>query len=156
MPGRGRPRENVTDKVDVDEVERLAAGGLTDTQVGIALGLSQRTINYYKKNKEFLAAYKKGRERADTKVVESLYKRALGYQYEELHTEIKRNGKKEEKIVKKVIKEIAPDVTACIFYLKNRQKDEWRDVNRQEHELINPTTWMELVKVASKTDKKSN
>ena len=28
---------------------------------------------------------------------------------------------------------VAPDTTACIFWLKNRRRNEWRDVHKHEH-----------------------
>ena len=49
-----------------------------------------------------------------------MLKRALGYEYEE---ETYENGI----LTKKVKKQVAPDTTAQIFWLKNRQVKKWRD-----------------------------
>src|SRR6516225_6395600 len=57
----------------------------------------------------------RGKAPADERVVVSLYQRALGYDH---------NGK-----------HYPPDVTACIFWLKNRAPEEWRD-RREEHHTI--------------------
>ena len=34
---------------------------------------------------------------------------------------------------KEVTEEVAPDTTACIFWLKNRQREHWRD--KTEHDV---------------------
>jgi hypothetical protein len=34
---------------------------------------------------------------------------------------------------------IPPDVTACIFWLKNRRPKEWRDVQNHRHQVVNKT-----------------
>ncbi len=49
-----------------------------------------------------------------------LFKRAIGYEYEEITM---NNGIEN----KRVMKHITPDVTACIFWLKNRKPEKWRD-----------------------------
>jgi hypothetical protein len=43
----------------------------------------------------------------------------------------------DKKLEKKIVRKYyPPDVRACIFFLKNRQSDRWRDVQRHE---VNPT-----------------
>ena len=49
----------------------------------------------------------------------------MGYQYEEEFWGKNHDG--EMVVVKKVLKSQAPDVTAQIFWLKNRNPKEWRD-----------------------------
>ena len=67
---------------------------------------------------------KRGREIADGKVVQSLYKRAIGYEHtsEEIH--VNQQG-----VVTKVPtkKKYAPDTAAASLWLRNRQKTKWRD-----------------------------
>lgn len=49
-------------KIDLAEVERLAASGLTQHQIGAALGISRRTIaRRLTEDEEFADAYEKGR-----------------------------------------------------------------------------------------------
>jgi hypothetical protein len=38
-----------------------------------------------------------------------------------------------EPVYAKYREKMAPDTTACIFWLKNRRKDEWRDKLDHEH-----------------------
>lgn len=72
---------------------------------------------------------KKGKEVVDIEVENALLKRALGYSYEEKKVEVSEEGTK----VTKTIKEVVPDTTAQIFWLKNRRPDRWRDKQDIEH-----------------------
>ena len=65
-------------------------------------------------------ALKKGKEVVDRQVENALLKRALGYTYAEITYE---DGEE----TKRVIKEVVPDTTAQIFWLKNRKPEVWRD-----------------------------
>lgn len=59
-----------------------------------------------------------------------MLKRALGYKYEEVTKELvldPETGEKTLQPVKVVTKEVVPDTTAQIFWLKNRKPEEWRD-----------------------------
>lgn len=109
-------------------VQGWARDGLTDDQIAKNLGICLTTL-YEWKNKyaEFAQAIKKSKEVADREVESSLFKRANGYTYEE----IIYNGDGE--IVKRITKEVQPDVTAQIFWLKNRKPAEWRDKQDIEH-----------------------
>ena len=63
-------------------------------------------------------------------VENALLKRALGYKYKETTKEPVKNqdtGEYELTITKEVTKEVSPDVTAQIYWLKNRKPNEWRD-----------------------------
>ena len=52
--------------IDLNQVERIAGLGLTDTEIGIAIGLSEATINNYKKkHPAFLESLKRGKLVAD-------------------------------------------------------------------------------------------
>jgi len=37
------------------------------------------------------------------------------------------------------LKHVPPDVTACIFWLKNRRAGQWRDVQEQRHMAVTKT-----------------
>jgi hypothetical protein len=122
------------------QAEKLAKLGLTDVEMATFFEVSEKTINTWKKKHiEFASALKKGKTFSDAEIVDRLFKRALGYKFNEVTfekidtkkqlkitsaTEIVSNDLYKKKIVKK---EIPPDVTAIIFWLKNRQKDKWKD-----------------------------
>lgn len=102
-------------------VEGWARDGLTDEQIAKNLGISIKTFYEYKKKYlQFLQALKKGKEIVDYEVENALLKRALGYEYDEVTYE---HGEE----TKRVTKQVAPDTTAQIFWLKNRKPDKWRD-----------------------------
>ena len=102
-------------------LEGWARGGLTDEQIAKNMGIAPSTLyEWKKKSKEFSESLKKGKEVIDFEVENALLKRALGYEYEE---ETYENGI----LTKKVKKHVAPDTTAQIFWLKNRQVKKWRD-----------------------------
>ena len=118
----GRPyfyETNIKDKLIL--VEGWARDGLTNEQIAEKLGIGLSTLyKYQSENMEFMDALKRGKEVVDREVENALFKRAMGYEYEEVTFE----GGKETKTVKK---QVAPDVTAQIFWLKNRKPKEWRD-----------------------------
>lgn len=132
-PGKnkgGRPKEDLADKVDFEQVAKYAKAGLTDEQLGVVLGVDERTITRWKGDLRFASALKKGKTSSDQRVVDSLFSRALGYEFDEVVTEdiIDKDGKVVDDISRKTTrKKILPDVTACIFWLKNRQPLLWRD-----------------------------
>ena len=105
-------------------VESLAELGLTDVEMAKTLGISRSTFSLWKmKHPKFIEVLKAGKEIADQKVVQSLYQRALGYSHPEVHISIDKG-----KVIKtNIIKHYAPDTTACIFWLKNRDSENWRD-----------------------------
>ncbi|MBU0647497.1 hypothetical protein KKC67_03510 [Patescibacteria group bacterium] len=84
--------------IDIKQVEALAGLGLTDVEIGIALGVCEKTLNVYKAKPEFLQALTSGKVKADLRVIQSLYKKAI-------------DG----------------DTISCIFWLKNRRPKQWRD-----------------------------
>lgn len=106
-------------------VTSWARNGLTDLQIAHNLGISEDTFyNYKNKYTEFSEALKKGKEVIDFEVENALLKRALGYKYDEITKELVDGNMVE---TKRVTKEVQPDTTAQIFWLKNRKPKEWRD-----------------------------
>ena len=102
-------------------IQGMARDGLTQQQIANNLGISIDTlIENKKKYSEFNDALKKGKEVIDFEVENALLKRALGYEYEE---ETYENGI----LTKKVKKQVPPDTTAQIFWLKNRKPNNWKD-----------------------------
>lgn len=111
-------------------IEGWARDGLTDEQIAHNIGISRATL-YEWKNKypDISDTLKKGKQVIDRMVENALLKRALGYTYEEVTEEESENGMKR----KVVTKEVVPDTTAQIFWLKNRKPNEWRDKQNIEH-----------------------
>jgi transposase len=117
------------------KLEAWARDGLVDEQIAENMGIHPSTLYEWKKKyPEINEALKKGKEVVDIQVENALLKRAMGYTFEEVikeRTPIRyEDGKPVEwelKVTKKILKEVQPDVTAQIFWLKNRKPVEWRD-----------------------------
>lgn len=139
--GPGKYHEWLT-KEGLLKLEGWARDGLTDEQIAHNIGIVPSTLYEWKmKYSEISEALKKGKEVIDREVENALLKRALGYEYEEITQE--RALKKDIKgtpmtdlhgfpvyemvTTKKVKKEVVPDTTAQIFWLKNRKPEQWRD-----------------------------
>lgn len=105
-----------------EQAYKLSLLGMTDAQMADFFEVNESTINNWKiEYPEFLESIKKGKEIADVEVVMALRKRALGYQYEEVKKEESEQGVRSTVTVKEVV----PDTTAQIFWLRNRQPDKW-------------------------------
>ena len=112
------------------KIEGWARDGLTDDQIAKNIGISTSTLNNWKNSYlEILESLKKGKDVVDRQVENALLKRALGYWYDEITIE---NGIE----TKRVTKEVVPDTTAQIFWLKNRKRESWTD--KQSIELSKP------------------
>lgn len=112
------------------KIEGWARDGLTDEQIAINIGIGYSTLQTWKsKYQDIQDTLKRGKEVVDRQVENALLKRALGYTYEEITYE----GGVE---TKRVVKEVVPDTTAQIFWLKNRKREAWAD--RQNIELSQP------------------
>lgn len=113
------------------QLEAWARNGLTDEQIAHNMGINTATLYRYKKSYcEICNVLKKGKEVIDIQVENALLKRALGYSYTETTSERRLNentGEYEMITTKEVVKEVTPDTTAQIFWLKNRKPDVWRD-----------------------------
>lgn len=118
------------------KLEAWARDGLIDEQIAANIGISRETLYQWKnKYSDISDALKKGKEVVDIQVENALLKRALGYEYTEVTQELCENaesGEMELRVTKKVTKEVVPDTTAQIFWLKNRRPDKWRDKQNME------------------------
>lgn len=113
-------------------IEGWARDGLTNEQIAHNLGINPDTLYKYKKlYPEFSDALKRGKEVVDIEVENALLKKALGYRYIETTKELNNEGSLI--ITKEVTKEVSPDTTAQIFWLKNRKPKSWRDKQEIEH-----------------------
>lgn len=122
---RGRP--SAYNPAYAKQAQKLCQLGATDVELADFFGVTVTTIgNWQRQHADFLAALKMGKDAADARVERSLYHRANGYTFDsekvfQFQGEIVRAKTREH---------VPPDTTACIFWLKNRRRDEWRD--RQE------------------------
>lgn len=129
--GRHGKYEEWLDKDSLLKVQGWARDGLSDEQIAHNIGINKGTLCVWKNRfPEFADAIKKGKEVVDREVENAMLKRALGYEYDEITQEPvtdKDTGVTEMRVTKRVTKQIVPDVTAQIFWLKNRKPEEFRD-----------------------------
>lgn len=123
---RGRPTAFRSEYIDMAYVA-CAEMGAMDTQLAKLFQVSIRTIYQWRRaHPEFSQSLKRGKDKYDSEVVEkALLKRANGFQYSEVTQEPAKAG--EMRVTKRIKKYMPPDVTAQIFWLKNRRPGRWKD-----------------------------
>lgn len=112
-------------------IEGWCRDGLTDIDIAHNIGINPGTLYKWKKaHPEIAAVMKTGKEVADRRVENALYKRAIGFEFNEVKT-VQRivNGKIVADADVTTTKKYVPgDVTAQIIWLKHRKK-EWREAD---------------------------
>jgi hypothetical protein len=104
-PG-GRPTK--FKKHMLEKAKELAAKGKTNREIAEIFEITEQTFyDWLRNNYEFSYALKEGKQEADQMVEAALFKRAIGYTLPD--------------------KQLPPDTTACIFWLKNRKPNEWSE-----------------------------
>jgi len=153
MSNAGRPQENLYDKWIKGKEEVIISAcrnGATIEDLTRIIGCGKTAFHRVKKvYSEFSELLKEGKEEADLKVENALFKRACGFEYEEKTNEVKMNsdGSLGQVIsLKTTTKFIPPDTGAAMAWLKNRQPAKWKD--KHEVEMSNP--FLELMKFAAK------
>ena len=112
-------------------IAELAKRGYTDAQMAKALGVDRATLHRWcKRYPELKEASEDGKEIADDVIVDSLYNRAKGHTIKDKKILKNPDGSVRQEITER---EVSPDTTACIFWLKNRRPKEWRDKHDVEH-----------------------
>lgn len=113
MPAKGTSRFIVTDKI-LARVEAKARKGLSMEQIADVLGINYRTLYKHKKsNREFGEAIKRGQSKGLDTITNALFRAAKG-----------------------------GNITAQIFYLKNRGPDAWKDrtyIDETRHNATKPS-----------------
>lgn len=125
----GRPSQYRAEYAN--QVKKLCRLGATDKELADFFSVTVTTLNTWKiRHREFLASLKEGKSQADAEVADRLYKRACGYS----HPDTKfATFEGEITDTKEFTKHYPPDTIACIFWLKNRRPDLWRDRVGLEH-----------------------
>lgn len=136
----GRPTKY--DPSYVRWAERFARRGFTQAEIAELLEVDVSTLErWLVAYPEFRGALKVGASAADDRVERTLYERATGYKRWVERPVVVKCGKDQERVeIVRVLEELPPDVTAQIFWLKNRDRENWRD--RHDHELTGQVTWV--------------
>lgn len=130
-----------------EQARKLCLLGATDQEIADFFEVEVRTVYRWKGEfEEFCQALKAGKEEADTRVERSLYQQAIGYEQDEV--KIFMPGGADKPVYAPYRAKVAPNVTAAIFWLKNRRSQDWRDKTEQsvtaeviqkvEREIVKP------------------
>lgn len=108
-----------------EQAAKLCRLGATDRELADFFEVREQTItNWKSEHPEFLASLKLAKEESDNRVEQSLYRRALGYSHDAVKILLTKDG---DVYREEYVEHYPPDTTACIFWLKNRRPDQWRD-----------------------------
>lgn len=141
---RGRKNKYLTNiEPNIDLIIGYLNSGHTEASVAERFGVGVSTWQRYKsKYPEFREQIRKAGMNATALVVNSIFKRANGYEYEEIHTEITDNGRQnqrqqssgnQKRVIKKVTKQVPPDTAAAIFIVTNRDPEHWKNQQNIKH-----------------------
>lgn len=130
MAKRGRPNA-YTERIEPrkDEIIEWAKAGATNAEIAEALGIGYSTfMDHVSRNKDFSDSLKQARLSGVPAVKLALYRRALGFEYEETKKYLKVDQKdgKEYRYTEVTVKQALPDVGAIQTFLRNNT-DEFRD-----------------------------
>ncbi len=131
-PHRGPPKK-YDPKTFPRTAKFLAQRGATQAEIADCFGVTTRTLQYWlMQYPELQEAIRVAHEAFDTRVERALAERAIGYS-----VDVEELFVIDKKIVRQTVrKHYPPDVTAAIYWTKNRMPDRWRDVQRHEVNTI--------------------
>jgi hypothetical protein len=96
---------------------------------------------------EFAAAVLAGRTLADADVADRLWRRAIGYS----HAAVRIFSHQGKALEVAYTEHYPPDTAACLFWLKSRQPDRWRE--RIEHDHLAPAEMLASLDAAGERAK---
>lgn len=137
MAKRGRPNSFI-EKIEPRKAEIVAwvKAGATNAEVAEALGVSYSTfMDHCAKNPDFSDSLKQARMSGVPEVKLALYKRAVGFPYEETKISVKPDADGQPtKYIEKIKKYALPDVGAIQTYLRNNTAD-FRDKDKATYDF---------------------
>lgn len=125
--------------------------GATNEELAGFFDVSPRTIdNWIARIPEFAAAVRDGRAAADARVARSLHQRAVGYTITVRRTVLCRG--QERTLAREV--HYPADVRACIFWLRNRRRQDWCDRPRPSSDASEGgDNWWESLGTGERADR---
>jgi hypothetical protein len=118
----------------IRHIQKLAEMGHTDFEIANFFDIAESTFRKWAmENPEISVTLKAGKAVADARVERSLYARAVGYNYEAV--KIFMPAGRSKPVYAPYTEHVPPDVTAGIFWMKNRDPAHWRDSQQMEHVL---------------------
>ena len=129
MDGMGRPTLYKPEYAEL--AHNYCLLGATNDELAGFFNVAPRTVDYWLSvHAEFATAVRNGRAAADAGIARKLYRRADGYDYTAEKIFVYRGEviRADQKV------HIPPDVGACIFWLRNRRRQDWGERARPEPE----------------------
>lgn len=118
----GRPTLFKEEYIDLGR--KFSLLGATDVQMAEFFEVHIDTLMEWKKvHPSFSEALKAGKIQADAEIANRLFWRARGYSHPETHV----SSYQGQVCLTELTRHYPPDTVACIFWLKNRRPDLWRD-----------------------------
>ena len=112
-------------------IRGMALSGSSDKQIAEFLGISPKTFEYWAGHIPLLVgALKDGRQFANANVAKSLYRQAVGYTIPE--EKIFYDSKRGRAVRVRGKKFYAPNPVPGIFWMKNKDPDNWKDTRQVE------------------------
>lgn len=111
---------------------KLCLLGFTDKQLAEFFEVAESTLNLWKlEYPEFSESLKRGKDIADAEVIDSLFKRCVGY----THEEDKIFQYEGIPVIVPTTKHYPPDPLSCFYWLNNRQRGKWSNkVTPNDHD----------------------
>lgn len=132
----------------LSQAQKLCEFGATDVEMADFFKVAISTFYKWKnENKAFSEALKVGKSQADERVQRSLYHKAIGYTFDAVKIFMPAGA--DAPVYAPYREHVPPDTTACIFWLKNRRADEWRDKTEVRHEHVLQMSDDELQRIAA-------
>ena len=155
LPVPGPGRDSLYDPSMNDTARKLALLGLTDKEMAEFFGVTERTLNNWKKeHPAFFQSLNEGKTIADANVADSLYRRAVG---EVVFTEKRVKNDDGFFEIIRLSQQVPADPGAAKLWLTNRRPKDWRDKQEVEHSGEMSITTKEqrdaAVAAASRADK---
>lgn len=124
-PKRGPGQPSKIDDIDLEWVQRLAAGGLTKKEIAGACGIAVSTLmDYQNRYPEFLEAIERGRARDIADIENALHKAAKGYAVVEEKLQYDTQVGKWAR--ETYIRQSDPDVKAALAILQHAETGSWK------------------------------
>lgn len=119
----------------LEQIKEWTRNGATNDEIATALGVGRSTFyRYLKSETELKEAIKEGRQNIIFNIRAALLKRALGYEYEETKTTVKKTGTDIIETTETIKKKALPDVSAASILLRNYDES-FRDKDHKVNEL---------------------
>jgi len=142
MSGRRASKYGTHIGPNLDVIMGWMRSGMTEKSIAKTLGVGVSTWEHYKATKpEFREHIRKAQQDIGALCVNNLFKRANGYDYDEITTEITEGGNQRQqaqtgnqrRVIKKVTKHMPPDVGANCVILFNRMAKYWQNTQHIQH-----------------------